>query len=117
MGSHGGGSVEQTVRHATATGDHDLMVIVPPNLLARAHSLNEALTGTRIRVVVDRRQGERRCSYEEAASERRLSDRRAETRILGYVLACPVVTTAPHSRPRPGVSLPESGPPSLRIVN
>jgi hypothetical protein len=70
----------------------DLMVIVPPNLSSRADALNEALTGTRIRIVIDRRRGERRCAYQ-AVAERRRSDRRAETRVLGYVLACPVVTT------------------------
>jgi hypothetical protein len=72
--------------------DLDLMVIVPRDRPARAATLNEALAGTAIRVVVDRRQGERRATYQAASAERRHTDRRGETRVVAYVYACPVVT-------------------------
>jgi hypothetical protein len=71
--------------------DRDLMVIVPRDFPSRATALNEVLAGTAIRIVVDRRQGERRCTYEAASAERRQSDRRAAARVMAYVHACPVV--------------------------
>lgn len=75
--------------------DLDLMVIVPRDLPSRTASLNEALAGTHIRVVVDRRQGERRRACQVAAGERRHGDRRAATRVVAYVYACPVVAVGP----------------------
>src|SRR5262245_17140766 len=54
-----------------ATMDPDLMVIVPRDLPSRAAVLNEALAGTAIRVLVDRRHGDRRRARQGAAGERR----------------------------------------------
>jgi hypothetical protein len=88
----------------------DLMVIVPGDLPSRAGILGDALAGTAIRVVVDRRRGERRCAYQAAAGERRHAERRAETRTVAYVYACPVVAVwAPQRRGRPA-NFPASTP-------
>ena len=88
----------------------DLMVIVPCDLPSQAGILGEALAGTAIRVVVDRRQGERRCTYQAAAGERRHAERRTETQTVAYVYACPVVAVwAPPRRGRPANS-PASTP-------
>jgi hypothetical protein len=94
--------------------DTGLMVIVPPDLRARATTLNEALAGTAIHVVVDRRREERRCAYQPATAERRRDDRRAAARVVAYVYACPVVAVGPP--PSAGTlgdapaSLPSSSP-------
>jgi hypothetical protein len=72
--------------------DQNLMVIVPRNFPSRLATLTETLAGTAIRVVADRRQGERRRSHHAAATEQRHGDRRAAPpRVVAYVYACPVV--------------------------
>ena len=82
--------------------DLDLMVIVPREFPSRTATLSEALAGTSIGVVVDRRQGERRQAYQAATGERRQSDRRVGTRVVGYVYSCPVVAVeAPSIAGRP----------------
>jgi hypothetical protein len=77
----------------------DLIVIVPRNLRSRASTLGRALTGTNIRVVVDRRIGERRAGGLGTPAERRLGDRRSTARVVAYVYACPVIEV--DSPPRP----------------
>src|SRR5215471_5602100 len=71
--------------------DPALMVIVPHHLPARAATLNEALAGTNIQVVMDRRHGERRRTHQPADVQRRQGDRRGAARVVAYVYACPVV--------------------------
>ena len=78
--------------------DPALMVIVPHHLPARAATLNEALAGTNIRVVVDRRHGERRRAQQPATVQRRQQDRRTGAqRVVAYVYACPVIAVGPSS--------------------
>jgi hypothetical protein len=79
--------------------DLDLMVIVPRELPSRAASLTSALAGTAIQVVVDRRFGERRRAHQPPAVERRQADRRAPTRVVAYVYACPVVAVGTRQPP------------------
>jgi hypothetical protein len=81
--------VEATGREGNA--DLDLLVIVPRDLPSRAAILNETLAGTAIRVVVDRRRGDRRHVHQSVAVERRHGDRRAAPRVVAWVYACPVV--------------------------
>jgi hypothetical protein len=83
--------------------DRDLMVIVPRDHSGRAATLNETLAGTAIRVVIDRRLGERRSAHRPAGAERRHTDRRARTRVVAYVYACPIVEIG---------MLPAAGPPT-----
>ena len=71
--------------------DPGLLVIVPHHLPVRAATLTEALAGSNIRVVIDRRRGERRRSQQPADVQRRQSDRRGAARVVAYVYACPVV--------------------------
>src|SRR5262249_32325515 len=78
--------------------DPGLLVIVPHHLPARAAMLNEALAGTSIRVIIDRRRGERRQSQQPVSVQRRQRDRRGATpRVVAFVYACPVIAvgTAP----------------------
>jgi hypothetical protein len=89
-----GHPVESTI--SAVTSDRDLMVIVPRGHLERARILEATLRGTTIRVVIDRRLGERRREYRAADAERRDRDRRATTRVVGYVYACPVVEIGPR---------------------
>ena len=86
--------------------DTGLMVIVPRDLRALAATLNEALAGTAIDIVVDRRRGERRCAHQPVAVERRRNDRRAATRVVAYAYACPVVAVGPQ----PSADTPEDSP-------
>jgi len=82
------------------------MVIVPRHLPARAATLSEALVGTNIRVVIDRRHGERRRTQQTPAVQRRLGgDRRGPVRVVAYVYACPVIA----------VRLPESASMLARV--
>jgi hypothetical protein len=73
------------------------MVIVPRDLPGRTTTLSDALAGTTIRVLVDRRETERRRSPELAVPERRQHDRRTTPRIVAYVHACPVVAVGSSS--------------------
>ena len=81
--------------------DQKLFVIVPRGLPSRAATLNETLAGTAIRVVIDRRQGDRRHDRRAAAAERRHGDRRAVPRVVAWVYACPVVTAGTPSTAGP----------------
>jgi len=79
-----------------ATVQTDLMVIVPFDMLSRAATLRQALGGTDIRVLMDRRRDERRREArhhgpQAVSAERRRADRRAAMRPVAYVYACPVV--------------------------
>jgi hypothetical protein len=97
-----GHPVESTILAVTL--DRDLMVIVPRGHLERARILEATLRGTTIRVVIDRRLGERRRAHRAADGERRDRDRRATPRVVGYVYACPVVEIGP--RPTAGMEFP-----------
>jgi len=92
--------------------DLNLMVIVPRDLPSRVATLNEALAGTAICVVVDRRQRERRRAHQAAAAERRHGDRRAATRVVAYVYACPVVAVGTPPTAGTPADSPASGPSS-----
>ena len=81
--------------------DLALLVIVPRDNPSRADALSRALAGTDIRVIVDRRRGERRSTYRAVPQERRHGDRRASARIVAYVYACPVVAVRPTPPPAP----------------
>ena len=85
--------------------DPALMVIVPRHLPARAATLNEALAGTNIQVVVDRRHGERRQVHQPAVVQRRQGgDRRSPARVVGYIYACPVISVEIPSPPKADLS-------------
>jgi hypothetical protein len=84
--------------------DPALMVIVPHHLPARAATLNEALAGTNIQVVIDRRHGERRRAQHPAGVQRRQGDRRGASRVVAYVYACPVVAVGPSPPASPDLS-------------
>ena len=86
--------------------DPGLMVIVPHHLPARAATLSEALAGTNIQVVIDRRHGERRRVQQPPVVQRRRGERRGTARVVAYVYACPVVV-AVGTPPR------ASGPPDV----
>ena len=79
--------------------DPGLMVIVPHHLPARAATLNQALAGTNIQVVIDRRHGERRRVQQSPVVQRRQGDRRGTARVVAYVYACPVVAVGTPSPP------------------
>jgi len=84
--------VEPTGREGQT--DLDLLVIVPRDLPSRLATLKATLAGTAIRVLADRRQGERRRSYQAVAAEQRHRDRRTTPRVVAWVYACPVVAVA-----------------------
>jgi hypothetical protein len=90
--------------------DPALMVLVPHYLPARASTLTEALSGTAIHVVVDRRRRDRRKECQAPTVDRRQCDRRGEPRIVAYVYACPVIAVDPPSTSDPA---PESRPGNL----
>jgi hypothetical protein len=78
--------------------DPGLMVIVPHHLPARAATLSEALSGTAIRVQIDRRRGERRRAQLPVEVQRRQRDRRSDTqRVVAYVYGCPVIAVGTPS--------------------
>jgi hypothetical protein len=94
----------------------DLMVIVPFDMPSRAATLRQALGGTDIRVLVDRRRNERRREERHPGSqavseERRRADRRAVMRPVAYVYACPVVAAI---RTMPAADTTED-PPASRV--
>jgi hypothetical protein len=96
--------------------DLNLMVIVPRYLPSRVATLKETLAGTAIRVVAERRQGERRRGCQAAAAEQRHGDRRAAPRVVAYVYACPVVAVGTPPTGGTPVGSPVSGPsPSPRL--